>query len=167
MLSVSFAAVFYQTHSLCRSPSFSRLHYRQGQGIQCQTLIVWRKSWENHVKVMRKSKKHCENCKTLTREHHISFQGVTKRPFLISFSSHKLRFVIIQVWSQLKKSFVTLCVLEFCHNLSLVIFWVIQFCHTVSFWVCYIFEFLSLATIWVFEFLSQFEFLSFITIWFF
>ena len=49
-------------------------------------------------------KKHRENCKMLPREHRIGCQGVKmfllKDPYKICGSSHKLRFVIIQVLSQ-------------------------------------------------------------------
>ena len=92
---------------------------------------------------------------------------LTKRPYLICFSSQKLRFVIFQVLSLFEKSFVIVWVFEFCHILSLVIFLVIEFCHNLSFWFLSHFEFLSFVPIWAFDFLSQFDFLSFITIWFF
>ena len=57
--------------------------------------------------------KHCENRKTLPREHLIGCQGVQmlllKATFKVFSSSHKSRFVIIQVLSQFEfLSFVTI-----------------------------------------------------------
>ena len=97
------------------------------------------------------------------------------------------------VLSQFELSFVTICIFEFCHNLSLVlslfeyssfdIIWVFLvlsqfdfFFSFVSIWVgeknvfwflsqfdFVKYEFLSFVTIWVFVILSQFEFFSFVT----
>ena len=110
--------------------------------------------------------KHSKNCKTLPREHFIGCQGVKmfllKDPFKV-FSSHKLRFVIIQVLSRFE-------FLRF-DNLS---FWLFskfevlsysqfEFCHILSYWFLPQFEFCHNLNCWV---LSQFELLSFVTIWF-
>ena len=115
---------------------------------------------------------------------------LTKRPFLSIFG-HKLIFVIIHVLSEFQfLSFVTIWVIEFCHNMSQFKFWhnfgfvtiwvlsqleFFKFFHNLSFWVFSQFEFFSFVSIWVFEFYhhlsfwvwSKFGFLSFITIWVF
>ena len=54
---------------------------------------------------------------------------------------------------QFTKSFVTIWVFRFCHNLSLVLFWVIEFCHNLSFvtiWFFVTFLVFEFFTIWVF-----------------
>ena len=114
--------------------------------------------------------KHCENCKTLPREHLIGCHGVKmfliKDPFKFSFLL-KLRFVIFPVLSQLGLiSFVTIWFFEFCHNLSFVQFRLFEiFCSQLEF--CHN---LSVVTTWL---LSQFVFchnlgchnFSFVTTW--
>ena len=112
--------------------------------------------------------KHCKNCKTLPREHHIGCQVVImfllKDPFKFVFSSsHKWSFVITQVLSQFEKSFVTVWIFELCHNLSLVTFWVLEFCHNLSFVTIQVFEFCNILSYWV---LWQ-SFWVFITVWVF
>ena len=92
--------------------------------------------------------------KTLPRVHLITCQGV-KLFFIITHLnfSHKLRFVTIQVLSQVQfLSHVTIWVFEFCHNLS---FWVLSQLQFLSLTRC---DFLSFIIIF---FSSQFDFFSF------
>ena len=79
--------------------------------------------------------------------------------------------LIFQVLSQFVfLGFITVWVLEFCHNLGLfflvlsvfVTIWVFEFCHNLSFWVLSQFEFWILSQ-FSFLVLSQFEFLNFVT----
>ena len=111
------------------------------------------------------SRKHRENAAQRTLHRLSRCQNVLfKRPLYICCSSYNLRFVIIQVLSQFERSFVTIWVFEFCHDLGLVTFWVIEFCHNLSFWGLLQYKFLSFITIWVSEFYQN-KFFSFITIW--
>ena len=118
-----------------------------------------------------------------SKSHRLSRHQVilTKRLFL-SFEIEYCQSLSFWVWSELKLlGFVTIWVLEFCHNLifldfSQFEFW--EFCHNLSILTIWVVEFVailffefcryvSFVTIWGFWDLSQFQFLSCVAIWVF
>ena len=78
-----------------------------------------------HAQYSQAVEKHCENRKMCPENISLVVKepNVLTKKTLINYFSHKLRFVIIQVLSQFEfLSFVTIKNLEYCHNLSFLVF---------------------------------------------